>query len=216
MNDPWHDRTLALAGLFQAARLTQQLAREGRCDAPAYRASLDSILRIDAPDTPSVFGGIGGLTLGLDILGERLGTGRAPLDYELARYAINLTQLERALDAQPEMQEALQRGIEAARSQMKFFGDDEEADGANPRLVEKLAELYSQTLSTLSPRILVNGEHGYLANPLIAAQVRAALLAGIRAAVLWRQLGGRRWQLLLMRGRIIGAARYLRDSLRTN
>jgi high frequency lysogenization protein len=214
VNDPWHDRTLALAGIFQAARLTQQLAREGRCDPAAFRASLQSILRIDAPDTMSVFGGIGGVAEGLEVLGERLGSGHAPLDYELARYVINLMQLERALAKQPDMLEAIRRGIEAAESQMKFFGNDEEPDGVHPRLVEKLAELYSQTLSTLSPRILVNGEHGYLANPLIAAKVRAALLAGIRAAVLWRQLGGQRWQLLFMRSRIIGAARFLRESIR--
>jgi high frequency lysogenization protein len=92
---------------------------------------------------------------------------------------------------------------------MKFFEVGEESEGVHPRLVEKLAEIYSQTLSTLSPRILVNGEHGHLSNPLIAAKVRAALLAGIRAAFLWRQLGGRRWQLLLQRRRIIGAARVL-------
>ena len=80
------------------------------------------------------------------------------------------------------------------------------ADGVHPLLVEKLAELYSRTISTLTPRIMVSGEHGHLANPAIAARVRAALLAGIRSAVLWRQLGGRRWQLLLRRGRIARAA----------
>jgi high frequency lysogenization protein len=212
LNDPWHDRTLALAGIFQAARLTQQLAREGRTDAPAFRASVQSILRLDAPDTATVFGGIGGVSTGLEVLGERLGTSHEPLDYELARYAINLMQLERELERRAEMQDAIRRGIEAAESQMKFFGDDEDAEGVHPRLVEKLAEIYSQTISTLTPRILVNGEHGHLSNPLIAAKVRAALLAGIRAAFLWRQLGGRRWQLLLQRRRIIGAARNLRET----
>jgi high frequency lysogenization protein len=110
------------------------------------------------------------------------------------------------------MQDAIRRGIEAAESQMKFFESDEDAEGVHPRLVEKLAEIYAQTISTLTPRILVNGEHGHLSNPLIAAKVRAALLAGIRAAFLWRQLGGRRWQLLLQRRRIIGAARNLRET----
>lgn len=212
MNDPWHDRTLALAGIFQAARLTQQLAREGRTDPSAFHASMQSILRLDAPDTATVFGGVEGAALGLEVLGERLGTSHEPLDYELARYAINLMQLERELERRAEMQDAIRRGIEAAESQMKFFGDDEDAEGAHPRLVEKLAEIYSQTISTLTPRILVNGEHGHLSNPLIAAKVRAALLAGIRAAFLWRQLGGRRWQLLLQRRRIIGAAKYLLSS----
>jgi high frequency lysogenization protein len=209
VNDPWHDRTLALAGIFQAARLTQQLAREGRTDAQAFRASIQSVLRLDAPDTTAVFGGVEGVTMGLEVLGDRLGTSHEPLDFELARYAINLMQLERELERRDAMQDAIRHGIEAAESQMKFFEVGEESEGVHPRLVEKLAEIYSQTLSTLSPRILVNGEHGHLSNPLIAAKVRAALLAGIRAAFLWRQLGGRRWQLLLQRRRIIGAARVL-------
>ena len=75
-----------------------------------------------------------------------------------------------------------------------------------PARIEKIAELYTQTVSTLGPRILVNGEQGYLANTLIAAKVRCALFAGIRAGFLWRQLGGRRWQLLFQRRAIANAA----------
>jgi len=59
----------------------------------------------------------------------------------------------------------------------------------------------------------VNGEQGYLATPLIAAKVRAGLLAGVRSAVLWRQLGGNRWQLLFGRRRIAReAGRLLRQA----
>jgi high frequency lysogenization protein len=53
---------------------------------------------------------------------------------------------------------------------------------------------------------MVNGEHGHLSNPLIAARVRAALFAGIRSAFLWHQLGGSRWQLLFSRKKIANEA----------
>ncbi|MDH3562042.1 MAG: lysogenization regulator HflD, partial [Gammaproteobacteria bacterium] len=46
---PYTDRTLALAGLFQAARLAQQLAREGRAEPGAFAASILSLMLIDAP-----------------------------------------------------------------------------------------------------------------------------------------------------------------------
>lgn len=36
-----------------------------------------------------------------------------------------------------------------------------------------------------------------------ADKVRALLLAGIRSAMLWRQLGGRRWQLLFSRRKLL-------------
>jgi high frequency lysogenization protein len=111
------------------------------------------------------------------------------------------------------MQDAVRRGIEATREQMKFFEAAENGETLHPRLVEKLAELYTQTISTLTPRIMVNGEHGHLSNPSIAAKVRAALFAGIRSAFLWHQLGGNRWQLLFSRKKISGEAAGILESL---
>ena len=46
----------------------------------------------------------------------------------------------------------------------------------------------------------------FLIGALIAAKVRATLLAGIRSAVLWRQSGGNRWQLIFGRRKIIEQA----------
>lgn len=200
-----HDRTLALAGLFQAARLTQQLAREGRCPADTLAASVHSLFMFDAAVTEEVFGGAGGVALGLRLLRDKLAGKTEPGDMEIARYVVALLALERRLEKQPAVQDAIHRGLEAAEAQTKSL----EPEGEEPlpaALVERLAELYTQTLSALGPRILVNGEQGYLANSLIAAKVRAALFSGIRAAFLWRQLGGRRWQLLLQRRKIAAAA----------
>jgi high frequency lysogenization protein len=200
VSDPFRDRILALAGVFQGARLTQQLAREGQADKAAFFASVNSILMLDATSTAEVYGGVGGVRLGLTLLRDKLTGNTEPNDVEMARYVISLIQLEAVLGRRPEMLETIRTGIAATEKQMQFFAkENEDEDVVHPTLVEKLAELYSQTLSTLNPRIMVNGEHGHLANPLIAAKVRAALFAGIRSAVLWRQKGGNRWQLLFSR-----------------
>ncbi|XMR37004.1 DUF489 family protein [Escherichia coli] len=55
----------------------------------------------------------------------------------------------------------------------------------------------SQTSATdavrpIGPRIQVAGTPLFLQQPLVQHKVRALLLAGIRACVLWRQLGGSR------------------------
>jgi len=200
------DLVLALAGLFQSAKLVQQLAREGRTDNDAFRTSIESILRIDAPDVAGVYGGHAGLRIGLDLLRTRLSGSSSPADVEMARYVVALMQLEGMLRHRPALLEAVRQGIDTAQEQMKFFESSAPVEGPHPKLVEKLAELYTQTLSTLTPRIMVSGEHGHLNNPVIAAKVRAALLAGIRSAVLWRQIGGRRWQLLFSRGKIARTA----------
>ena len=57
-----------------------------------------------------------------------------------------------------------------------------------------------------------SGEHNYLANPANADRIRALLLAGMRSAVLWRQLGGSRWQILFKRKHIITEARRILDN----
>ncbi len=206
MAGSFHNQVLALAGMFQSACLVQQLAREGHTDSAALRTSIQSILALDAPDVETIYGSTHGVRLGLELLNSKL-TGKTKLaDMEMARYVVAMVQLEGSLRRNPKMLDDIRQGIDTARAQMKFFESDAPADGVHPLLMEKLAQLYSQTISTLTPRIMVSGAHGHLANPAIAARVRAALLAGIRSAVLWRQLGGRRWQLLFRRAKIARAA----------
>ena len=199
------DRILALSGIFQAARLVQQLSRKGVADAEPFGASVRSILMIDAADTTAVYGGDRGVALGLQLLHDKLGGRAGRNDLEMAKYVIAMLQLEAALRRRPEVADAIGQGIDAIKSQMQFFESPED-ESVHPRLLEKLGELYTRTLSTLAPRIMVSGEQGFLANPQIAAAVRAALFAGIRSAVLWRQLGGNRWQLLLSRRRLAAEA----------
>ena len=59
----------------------------------------------------------------------------------------------------------------------------------------------------------VAGNANLLKTTDVQNQLRALLLAGLRAAVLWRQVGGRRLQLLFNRKRIGDTARYLLQSL---
>lgn len=215
MSSPYTDRTLALAGLFQSAYLAQQLAREGRAETAAFAASIQSLLLINAPSTEVVYSGAQGVKSGLNLLRDKL-TGKTDTgDVETAKYVLSMIHLEGQLRRHPEIQEAIRRGIEAIQSQMKFFETDEAGERVHPLLIEKLADLYTQTISTLTPRIMVNGDHDYLNNPTVAAKVRAALFAGIRSAFLWHQLGGNRWQLLFHRGKITNEAAQIIDNLRT-
>lgn len=208
MSTPYSSSTLALAGICQAARLAQDLARRGQTDKAAYAASIQSILLMDAASASAVYGGEAGVSLGLTLLRDQARLSTQSLDTEWVRYILSLIQLERVLAKHPDMLARIGHDINQVKIQMKFFEEKEGTvnDPAHPRLVEKLADIYTQTISTLMPRIMVNGEHGNLTRPAIAAGVRAALLAGIRSAVLWRQLGGRRWQLLFLRRNLAAQA----------
>lgn len=205
VNSRLRDRTLALAGVFQATRLVQQLAREGRADPTAIAVSIHSVLEIDSATTDDIYNGPRGVALGLRLLRDKLRGHADPNNMEMARYVISVLQLERRLSGNSAMLSAIRDGIESTITQMKFFRTKNKAtnEQIHPNLAAKLAELYIMTLSTSTPRIIVNGEQGYLENPSIADKVRSLLLAATRSAFLWRQLGGRRWQLLLRRNAII-------------
>ncbi len=206
------DRVLALAGVFQAASLVQQLARHGRSDEAAMAASIDSVLRLRCAATAEVYGGVPGVVLGLKLLRDKL-TGRVEAsDVELARYVVGVLQLERALERNRPMLTAIRRGIESLTTADAESETPEEADQRS-QLTAKLAELYRMTLSTLTPRIIVNGEHGHLSNDAIARRVRTALFAGVRSAFLWRQLGGRRWELVLRKTAIARQAAHILQQL---
>lgn len=189
------DRTIALAGLFQAAGLVRDLARDGQIDATAFETCVDSLFKIDADDSEDVYGGLARLRGGLILLERQL---RQPQNPEPTRYALILMVLERKLARKPRLLGALREGIEDSRDKLDYFGAS-----THDTIIARLAELYASTISTLKPRIMVNGEYQHLSRPDNANRIRTLLLAGIRAAVLWRQNGGSRLTLLFGRKRLL-------------
>ena len=185
------ERVLALAGLFQATTLAQQLANEGRCDESALESSLASVFRIDSPSVVGVYGGVGSVRLGLRSLISQLDeTGR---DMAVTRMAVTVMRLERSLSRNHALLSKLQQGIVQAQRQVEHFGQ------GSPQVFGRLAEVYSSTLSTLKPRVMVTGNPQQLQQANVVERVRASLLAAVRSAVLWRQVGGRQWQLVVYR-----------------
>lgn len=197
------DRTLALAALFQATQLVQHVARRGQASDTDIEASIGSIFHLDAPSTDAIFGGPQRLATGLRTLSARLGAGGTTEDLEVTRYVIALLHLERKLVRHGTMLETLRLGIDRISNQVNFFSV------THTNVIAALGELYQSTISTLQPRVMVGGEPTYLADTVRANLIRALLLAGIRAAVLWRQLGGTRWQLFMGRRNILETAQQL-------
>jgi high frequency lysogenization protein len=201
------ERILALAGMFQAAELVYQIARHGRCDEEPLAASIGSVLKLDAASTAEVYGGLFGARTGLQVLLRELGGVSAQehrqRQAEIARYVLGIALLEARLRKRPDMLDTLRAGIERATAQAGHFSV------THPNVLANLAGLYSETLSTFSYRIHVLGEPAYLQPPGNVNKVRALLLAGVRSAVLWRQKGGRRWQLLFSRKKILRGAKAL-------
>lgn len=191
------DRVIALAGLIQALTLVRSIALRGSCDAQAMRDSLGSVLRIDADAAADIYGGISGLRPGLRALIEQLDK---PDDPGLMRMASTVLRLERALARRPDM-------LERLREQLEIIARFDPAAGID--LSARLGQLYAETLSQLRPRIMVEGNQAFLQQAARQNDIRALLLAAIRAAVLWRQLGGSNWRLIFRRKQYAMLARGL-------
>ncbi|MGB5199313.1 MAG: high frequency lysogenization protein HflD [Sedimenticolaceae bacterium] len=196
------DRTVALGGVFQAARLARDIARNGMCDAAAFEASRESLFDFTPASVIAVFGGAQGIALGLQSLSKQLAHPQQR-DLEESRYVIALLHLtDRLVRSGPSMQK-LHDDLTALGRRRDHI---ELAESVQH---EQLAQIYQDRISVLGPRIIVRGEPLHLQNPENTARIRIALLAGIRAAVLWRQAGGKKWQMLLRRRKIIATAREL-------
>ena len=195
-----HEHAMALGGLFQAVTLVQQVAREGNPEAEPFEASISSIFRIDAENADAIYGGSARLELGLRTLCRQLGKDKSLQDPEIMRYAVSLMFLERQLMRDARMLDRLRSGIDAATQQSEHFSV------THDNVIARLADTYASTVSQLQPRIMVQGQPEYLNTPANANRIRALLLAGMRSAVLWRQLGGNRLRLLWTRKNIVRSA----------
>ena len=197
------EQTIALAGIFQAASLVDQIANKGLANSAIIESSIESLFHFDADSTESVFGSLAGVSSGLRVLDEQLGALNTERNLNVAKYVISMIALEKKLSANPEMLEQVSRGLNEIQKSMDFFSLMHE------NVFAKIGDLYKNTISTLQPKIVVQGERTHLSNESNANKVRALLFAGIRAAVLWRQCGGSRWQILLGRKKYLNECKLL-------
>lgn len=192
------EQLIALAGVFEAAALVEKLAVTGQLPDAPQACLYGSLLNQNPKSTLDVYGGDHyQLREGLRALQSSLERTPESLPRECLRYALGLLTLQRQLDKRPEMLELIGNRLPQIGRQAEMFGI------THDNTVSAFAGLYQETLSTLRMRIQVHGEMHFLQNERNAARIRALLLAGIRSAMLWHQLGGRRWHLLFKRSRML-------------
>ncbi len=198
------EQTFTFAAICQAASMVQQCSRTGIVDQEQLTIMLNSILITSPENTLAVYGGdINNLSAGLLLLIDYLGDGNKAKDPELTRYIVSLINLERKLAKKPKALAQLGERIEQTKRQLAHF------DIANEVILASLASIYSDVISPLGPRIQVAGEIEILKQTINQHKVRSLLLAGIRATVLWRQVGGKRRQILFSRKKIVECAKNL-------
>ena len=200
MKNTYYKEVIALAGIIQAAELVEQLANTGSAPEGNFEASLASILKTNTGTIEEVYDGqvsaIPGLSLGFSVLQNMLEQKKQPSNNRL-RYAVGLLHLQKKLQANEALMDVLSNRIEKMDSKLDHFPLTHE------RNISGLASIYEDTLSTFRFRIQVTGNPIHLKNPAVVHKIRAVLLAGIRSAMLWRQVGGKRWHFIVYRKKLL-------------
>ncbi len=191
-------QSIALAGLLQAAHLVEQLAKTGKANDKDFKTCIESLFATNPDAIEDIYGGsTDNLKLGFQevrfLTDGKNSTGSSP---DIMRYALGILHLEKKLRKNKNMLERMGAGIESAERQLDHFHSSHE------NLIANLSGLYQETLSTFRFRIHVTGDAQHLRNSHTAHKIRALLLCSVRSAILWRQVGGKRWQLLFKRHKL--------------
>lgn len=197
------DRTLALAGVFQAAELVRQAANHGTWSGYAASSSLDTLFKLEAGSIAEIYGGTARMRLGIEtMLAVLQGENRYA---ESLRHTVSLLQIEKKLRQSTRLQGVVgERLIDISQS-----GEELEQHEREDLQAHDISLLYTETISKLTPRIVVNGKPQYLKNERTVDWVRTLLLTGLRSATLWHQLGGGRFELMFGRKKIMQEAESL-------
>jgi high frequency lysogenization protein len=203
------EKTLALAGVCQAAALIQQIARKGEHQEDAFEATIKSIA-ITSPEHPEeVFGSFHKLKLGYTILSYQLGRKSKNKDAEITRYIASMLGLERKLAGKQQKFGELAQRVEEIQRQSIHYGLLES------NMLANLASIYIDVISPIGPKVQVAGIPENLKQQNFQNKIRATLLAGVRAAVLWRQTGGKRRHILLNRKAILKTTELALEKINT-
>jgi high frequency lysogenization protein len=210
------DQTITFAAMCQVAYLVQQVSRKGHSAIELENDNLTTLLKSITQTSPentlAVYGGqLVNIQKGLELLIEHLGDNSSNKDKvkdpEFTRYIISLINLERRLVKKPKQLAELGERIEASKRQLEHYAINSDT------LISSFASIYSDVISPLGARIQVTGEPNILKQTVNQHKIRALLLAGIRAAVLWRQVGGKRRTILFSRTKLVNTAKQLLNTI---
>lgn len=205
--DRFYQSNIALAGLCQAAALVKQIARSHEFNKAALETSLNSIAITNPQDTEQVFGDVSQLKLGYQTILAQLGNQTENKDVEVTRYIANLMAIERKLSGNKKAMATLGERISNIQRQQAHLSV------TDSQMLKNLDSVYTDVVSPIGRKIQVAGDPNILKRPDNQQRVRAALLAGVRAAVLWRQLGGKRRHILFSRQQIVNSAQQTLENI---
>jgi high frequency lysogenization protein len=206
---PTRDQVIALGGLFQACGLVDQYARLGTGNSADFETAMYSLMQQNPKNPESVYKSLSNLENGFELMAQLLG-GKPGNQAIILRYTVGMLYLARKIRGNGKLMAKIGQGIDGANRQAEHFSL------THANVVANVADLYQNTVSTQKYRIQVQGVATNLQQQAIASRIRCLLFSAIRSAVLWQQLGGKRYHLVLRRRQIFESARKLETEAKTH
>ncbi|NVK25585.1 MAG: high frequency lysogenization protein HflD [Gammaproteobacteria bacterium] len=202
-------QTIALSAMCQSALMIQQASVGNTLNSEQFNNLLQGILVTSPNSIFDVYNNIYDLSDGSALAIKQLSGQANSKDVELTRYLAGIMALSKRVLKNQESLDMLQLGIEQVTRRLDHF------ELTDPSIVENFADIYSKAISPLGQKIQVIGKPEVLKQPNTQNKVRALLLAGVRAAVFWRQMGGKRRQFIFSRKQILQEALLFNKELST-
>lgn len=196
MNSIITDQAFAIMVAYHVAIGVNTLAQKGQWAEQNFTAILPSLQRFNAPNTADYYEHHNLFIPAREAMIETFIHG---ITDEHLRYLIQLLNVEKRLAKNTKLMMLLKTELTQARKQVEHFGL------LHDNVFARYSDIYQQTASQATRKILVRGNPRYLQQADTVAQIRTALLCGIRAASLWRGSGGNRIQLMFGRKALVDA-----------
>ena len=188
------NETISLGAIYQACNEIKKIAWQGEVNNNIIEPLINSVYKTTSEEIEDVFISIKRLNSGLDFLRRQLVGDAFSRDGEVSRYFEAIGILVKNMNKKDEVLNKLR--LELTKQSMPIKEDNLDQHALF------LSELYLSTISTVEPRIIVNGDNKYLTNKKNAAMIRSLLLCAIRSYILWQQSGGSKFRIFIFKRKI--------------
>ena len=188
------NETISLGAIYQACNEIKKIAWQGEINNNIIEPLINSVYQTTSEEIEDVFISIKRLNSGLDFLRRQLVGDAFSKDGEVSRYFEAIGILVKNMNKKDEVLNKLR--TELTKQSMPINEDNLDQHALF------LSELYLSTISTVEPRIIVNGDNKYLTDKKNAAMIRSLLLCAIRSYILWQQSGGSKFRIFLFKKKI--------------
>lgn len=197
MNTEYYNKTIALAGIHQALLQVQNIAWNNQFSESDIDTCLASVFQRDPNTYMDVYGSAANIKSGLLGLKTSFTNKHDKQALERAKYMVSLMVLSKNILNNKELGQQI--GTTLSLLDEAAINLEEQRD----YIIERLAQLYQNAISPLTPRIIVYGEPEYLQIDKNAAVIRSMLFTGLRSCLLWYQAGGSQVNLLLGKSKFL-------------